>query len=534
MNINSFSNYVFFPFKERILPALTTLQKRTLLIASLALGCLAIAYAIRHFFFKPQLNRLNGTEKGILPNKEGEKSDDNKLNINFSNERKNEKQEPTLIIPQTEEKLKVVLQDQPTEIPTMREKEVESVPLDSSLVSQPEIDSFEGQLSIFCDLSYKKEAAEKRKACLKNLLNHLNVREHLKIEKNRDAFFDNLSRKDYRRLSQDEFKVLQDLYFTYASDIQLETFIDCLSEPYKGNYSLAFNLINSFETQQVKRLVNLPLVFLSLDEFLGVFTIAIDKREKLPSTELLFEIIFGFYQAQPHLPTWDRIIENQGTANWLNLRALIIGAQTFRKFDTFNSPQLNQEILETLRQIPAQDIESSWQRFFPGVLTRLALIEENKQQAFIQAVFNYSQEICYECIMHILKTNNQTLITACLKEFLTLNHAAEKPEKGLSCIIEFTTTKEQALALIQTIQSFPQNLQDLHLCELHNRILLMQKPSLKKNADYFFGRISRKKRYQEQDWKIAFQECGLELEDYARLEDNGFKNGCHDYHSCPH
>ena len=403
------------------------------------------------------------------------------------------------------------------------------------------LSSFEGQLRTFYQLSNRSKLIndpskkiiedKKRKECFELLLGFPNLKKHFENKDNRKTFFNHLQEAndyDYKRLFQNKLKIVQDLHFEFATDEKLKEFVSVFIEYPNDEFSHTLRFIDSLENSHLTRLPKLVLNLsqggdpeIGIKSFLDIFTIIRLNYE--PSSPLLFDIINVLYRAYPN-SAWNEIVRNCGLKQWISLRPSIMAAYILHEFTTSLHPNFKYLIRLTKRE-PISNFQ--WRDCFKLLVPRVELIEENKRKALMEAIFSCNITACYEFIMLILKTENSNLIFSFLKEYLALNHAQDKPEKGFSCIFESIENKEQAIALIQAIQTLPPKLQTLHFRELHNRFLLMHKPHLKKDVDYFFGRLHREKRYK--DWDAAFKACSLELKDYPRLEDNAFNVGCQNH-----
>ena len=325
-----------------------------------------------------------------------------------------------------------------------------------------------------------------------------------------------LSNYDYKNLSKDKLKIVQDLYFEFATDKKLKEFISIFTSYNRYKFSHATNFISSLEKSHLKRLSNLVANPPELDilKFLLIFTI-----EGEPYSPLFFDIINILFQAKPDSLIWKKII------GLTDLRPFVMAVYILREFTTSNHPNFDGLILLPESVYPFDKYH--WIKCFEVLAPRIERIEENKRKALMDAIFSCNITACYKFIMYILETNNSDLIFSFLKEFLSLNHAQVKPEIGLAYVFKSIETKEQAIALIKGIQTLPPKLQTLHFRELHNQILLINKQELKLNGNSFFGRNEPQDFYQ--DWDTAFRTCGLELKDYERLKGDEFNVGCQNY-----
>ena len=402
------------------------------------------------------------------------------------------------------------------------------------------LDSFEGQLRTFYQLSNRSKLIndpskkiiedKKRKECFELLLGFPNLKKHFESKDNRKIFFNHLQEAndyDYKRLFQNKLKIVQDLYFEFATDEKLKEFVSVFIEYPNDDFSHTLRFIDSLENSHIKRFPNLVLNLsqgrdpeIGIMSFLEIFTIVRLNYEPSP---LLFDIINTLYRAYPN-SAWNEIISNRGLKQWISLRPSIMAVYILHEFTTSLHPNFKYLIRLTKRE-PISDLQ--WIECFRLLVPKIDLIEENKRKALMEAIFSCNITARYEFIMLILETKNKNLIISFLKEYLALNHAQDEPEKGLACIFESIKNKKQAIALIQAIQSLPQQLQTLHFRELNNRILLIKKPNPEYKVDYFFGCISV--YYLYQDWDAAFQACDLELKDYPKLEGNAFSVGCQNY-----
>ena len=395
------------------------------------------------------------------------------------------------------------------------------------------LSSFECQLHTFYQLSNRSKLIndpskkiiedKKRKECFELLLGFPNLKKHFENKDNRKTFFNHLQEVndyDYKYLFQNELKIVQDLYFEFATDEKLVEFITIFTTIQKDDFLHALKFIDSLDASHLERLKKIvakqELGF--IEDLIDILNI----RSNKPSP-FLFDIINIMYCAKPRRPIWEDILKVNRP--WRTLRPYVMVAYILRHFTTSNQPNF---VVVGLNSLAGGSFgHLCWEECFAILVPQIEFIEENKRIALMEAIFYCNITACYEFIMLILKTKKSNLIFSFLKEYLALNHAQDKPEMGFACIFEYIKNKEQAIALIQAIRTLPPNLQALHFSELHNRFLLIHTPHPKKGYNYLFGRIEPEDLYQ--DWEAAFKAYGLELKDYPRLKGNAFNVGCQNH-----
>ena len=249
------------------------------------------------------------------------------------------------------------------------------------------LDSFEGQLRTFYQLSDKNKTIDpnkkiiegkKRKECFDLLLVHPKLKKHFEKETNREIFFNHLQEvDDYQNLFNDKLKIVQDLYFEFATDEKLKKFVDVVSLLFDNKgFLCGTKFIESLEKSHVKRLTNLLLNHrLDIGKFLDAFTF-LPKREP-PS--LHFDVIYDFYQAKPDHQIWEMIIQND---HWLQLKPFVMTAYILREFTTSNHPNFNGLIL--LGGITLCKFD--WKNCLEILVPRIELIEEKKQNILRNAI----------------------------------------------------------------------------------------------------------------------------------------------------
>ena len=502
----------------------------------------------------------------FLPNNEKptqESSLDIAKNPHNSEEKKITKEQPPFIPSHTESKVDVVVPQSNSEslfklLPNevlfhffsfLKDRQIAPMQLASKELydlANSYLFSFKCQLRIFYQLSDRSKLIndpskkiiedKKRKECFELLLETPYLINHFNNEDNRKIFFNHIQEAndyDYKYLSQNKLKYVQNLYFEFATDEKLKEFVYVFIKFNEHEFLHTLRFIDSLELPHLKRLPNLVLNLsqggnpqIGIKSFLRMFTIV--RANKGPSP-LLFDIINTLHHAYPN-SAWTEIISDGGSTSWISLRPCVMAVHILHAFAISLLQPNFKHLISLAKRNPISHLE--WIDCFKLLVPQMELIvpqielKENKRKALMEAIFSCNITTRYEFIMLILNTKNNKLIFSFLKDFLELNHAQDEPHKGLACIFESIENKEQAEQLIEAILTLPTTLVKLHFRELHNRFLLMQKPHLEKDVDYFFGRLGEK---LYKDWDSAFQACRLDLKNYPRLEKDAFKVGCQDY-----
>ena len=378
---------------------------------------------------------------------------------------------------------------------------------------------FSNLLRIFFSLSTKSQPLlkpaefKKKQDCLAQLIEHPQLSNYLADGDQCEFFFNHLL-ANCGGLGKDKFKILLNLYFCYANDEILTKYINVY---HRDSYPSCY-FLECLEKSHFSRFEKLKLHTEFFKMLIG---------EQLPQTgtqticpfPLLAILISLDHEDPDNEKMLNEILQKEKNPEWEEIRQYILASKILKELKASNDPKLDVWLMQT----------HELDHFFNILFSNIHVIELDKQRILMLTVFNVNRSRC-PGIIHLLKTNNNPLISNFLKEFLAINHTKNSSQMGFSSVVEHIVFKEQAVELIMAIQTLPIELQNLHYSELHNRILLLKKSrsDLIYHIDYFNQDFPHQDLFQQ--WEDAFKVCKLDLNDYKRFEGSEFRLGCVAYH----